>query len=851
MHWRPKTNKTTPEPARPQSKGKVTRQPSTKSKKIKKKAKLSRLQKPADMSLEAWQIELRRQFGREQKFLLDNLSEEPIFSEFQVTNPQSHNSYRVHIRGSSPGDNHCSCPDFATNTLGTCKHIEFTLAKLERKRGGKAALRAGFQPPYSEVYLHYGARREVRFRPGAACPVELARIAAHHFGSDSVLLPEAFATFETFLAEVENFEHELRCHDDVRAFVAEVRDAEHRKQRVAEVFPKGIRSTAFKDLLREPLYDYQREGVLFAARAGRCLIGDEMGLGKTLQAIGTAEVMARLLGVERALIVCPTSLKHQWQREIERFSARPVQVINGLRGRRERLFPGPSFFKITNYDTVHRDLDLIEAWAPDLVILDEAQRIKNWTTRTARSVKRISSPYALVLTGTPLENRLEELISIVQFVDRFRMGPTFRLLHEHQLRDEVGKVTGYRDLDRLGKTLEPILVRRHKEEVLDQLPERIDSNIFVPMTEHQMKHHQEGMEIVARIVQKWRRYRFLSEADRQRLMVALQRMRMSCDNSYLVDHQNDQGVKADEAVTLIDEMFEQPGTKAVVFSQWVRMHELLQRRLKGRGWRHVLFHGGVPGGKRKELIDRFREDPQCRVFLATDAGGVGLNLQHAAVVINMDLPWNPAVLEQRIGRVHRLGQRQPVRVVNFVAQGTIEEGMLSVLKFKKSLFAGVLDNGEKEVYLGGSRFNQFMESVEATTTAIPEAVLEDAEEALRTPPEADDRPARGGRRAAPPTAVAAVADGEAEDAAVATAPTSDPWSGLLQVGMALLQQLAGASQGTAGGRAQAAQADKAGPALLQRDEQTGETYLKLPVPKPEVLDQALRAIGNLLESLRK
>src|SRR5262249_62120507 len=134
------------------------------------------LQKPEGMALEDWQIELRRQFGREQNFTLKNLGEERIFSEFAVTNPQSKSSYRVHIRGPRPGDNFCSCPDFATNTLGTCKHIEFTLAVLERKRGGAAALRNGYQPPHSEVYLQYGARREVRFRPGAACPVEIARL---------------------------------------------------------------------------------------------------------------------------------------------------------------------------------------------------------------------------------------------------------------------------------------------------------------------------------------------------------------------------------------------------------------------------------------------------------------------------------------------------------------------------------------------------------------------------------------------------------------------------------------------------------------------------------------------------
>src|SRR5262249_26368456 len=137
-----------------------------------KPPKLSRQHKPEGMSLEAWQIELRRQFGRAQKFRLKRLGDDPIFSEFEVTNPQSGNAYGVTARGANPGDNHCSCPDFATNPLGTCKHIEFTLAALERKRGGESRLRAGFQPSYSEVSLQYGARREVRFRPGTSCPVE-------------------------------------------------------------------------------------------------------------------------------------------------------------------------------------------------------------------------------------------------------------------------------------------------------------------------------------------------------------------------------------------------------------------------------------------------------------------------------------------------------------------------------------------------------------------------------------------------------------------------------------------------------------------------------------------------------
>jgi len=771
------------------------------------------------MSLETWQRELRRQFGREQPFKLKNVGAERVFSDFDVRNPQSASTYRVAIRGVRPGENHCTCADFATNALGTCKHVEFVLGHLERQRGTRMALRRGCQPTHSEVVLQYGAKHEVRFRLGSKCPKALAALAAKYFDHSGALRPEAFTTFESFLSEAATFQHDLRCYDDVLSYVAEVRDRQHRPQRIAEAFPRGVLDPAFRHLLKGELYEYQREGALFAARAGRSLIGDEMGLGKTIQALAAAEIMARHFGVERVLVVCPTSLKHQWEREIERFTDRKATVVGGLRTRREQLYTcAVGFFVITNYDTVHSDLDLIGRWSPDLVILDEAQRIKNWNTRTARSVKRIASPYAIVLTGTPLENRLEELVSIVEFVDKHRLGPTFQFLAEHQVRDEHDKVVGYRHLDRIGKTLAPVLIRRTKNEVLTELPERLDKNFFVPMTPEQRTHHEEHREIVARIVAKWRRYKFLSEADQRRLMIALQNMRMSCDSTYLLDHQTDAGVKADELVTLLGELLEPPGTKVVIFSQWLRMHELLVRRLNKKRIGHVLFHGGVDGSRRKALVDRFREDDACRAFLSTDAGGVGLNLQHASVVVNMDVPWNPAVLEQRIGRVHRLGQKHPVRVVNFIAQGTIEEGMLSVLKFKKSLFAGVLDGGESEVFLGGSRLTRFMEAVERTTTAITGPVVESQDHGPVTAPHDKLR--------------------------LSATATSDPWTTVVQTGLTLLEELSAASRVPLPGPGHD------GLRFVQRDPETGQQYLRIPLPNAEVLQRALDAVGQLLGRIR-
>jgi len=245
-------------------------------------------------------------------------------------------------------------------------------------------------------------------------------------------------------------------------------------------------------------YPYHAEGVMFAVRAGRALIGDEMGLGKTIQAIAAAEILVRHFGVSRVLVICPTSLTYQWQSEISRFAGRAARVLAGARAHRQHDYARDDFRKITNYEKLQPDLDLIAAWGPELVIVDKAQRVKNWNTIAARALKRIDSAYAMVLTGTPLENKLGELISIVQFVDQHRLGPTWKLLHQHQLRDDAGRVTGYTGLEKIGETLAPIMIRRRKSDVLQQLPERSDQNLLLPMTDMQMRYHQENAGIVAR-----------------------------------------------------------------------------------------------------------------------------------------------------------------------------------------------------------------------------------------------------------------------------------------------------------------------------------------------------------------
>lgn len=787
--------------------------------------KTPRTRKPEEMSLEAWQIALRREFGREQDFHSENLGEDPLFSEFAVTNPASGRTYRIAVRGQALGENFCSCPDFRVNTLGTCKHVEWLLSKLERKRGAKKRFREGFHPPYSEIYLHYGAQQRVRWRAGTACPKALETAMAAHFDGEGYLCAQSLLEFPQVVQEFGAARHEVRVYDDVLEFAARARDDVQRRDAIAKRFG-GNRNKAMDRLLRVKLYPYQQEGALFAAMAGRCMIADDMGLGKTIQAIAACEMLAQTGHVERALIICPTALKHQWQQEIERFTKRTVIVTEGLQPERRALYERDSFFKITNYETVHRDLAFIQGWRPDLVILDEAQRIKNWETRRAKTVKQLESEYALVLTGTPLENRLEELHSIMEFVDRFHLGPLFRFLAGHQHCDETGRVIGYRNLDQVKESLAPVLIRRRKHDVLQELPGRTDKYFHVAMTREQAEIHHAHQDTVTQIVARWKRTGYLSEKDKQRLMTALQFMRMSCNSTFLIDKQTDHSTKFEECGQLLADLLETPENKVVIFSQWLGTHELLIRRLDAQQHGHAFYHGRLDSKRRKEVLARFKDDPDCRVLLCTDSGGVGLNLQMASTVINMDQPWNPAVLEQRIARVHRLGQHRSVQVYHFISSGTIEHSMLSVLAFKSSMFAGVLDDGQAEVFLGGSKMKKFMEAVEHVSGAI--------EPSKPAPPPEDD--------------VDLPADEASPATAMPPAPQPEAWNALFTMGAELLTRFGQSLQAPKSGAQAAAPLSR----LLSRNDTTGQPELRIPLPDPETADKIaglLSGIGDVLKNL--
>lgn len=881
------------------------KKPATKKTKPKKPARVSYHRRPQDMQLDLWQLGLRKQFGEENDFHITNAGAAAVFSEFIVWNPATRNSYYVVIRADIPkkglppentltrAGNFCSCQDFKTNRLGLCKHISAVLHKVRKTRGAKKALAAGFRPPHAAVYVDYRQGPRIRLFIGAEKEAKLAKWAGKWFDPEGFLSESGFRNFEQVLEEGRTLQPEFKCYDDAFDLIAAQRERFRRQSLLQNQLPKGPQSPYFEKLLKVRLFPYQKKGVWFAANAGRCLLADEMGLGKTIQAIGAAELLRRETGIQKVLVVCPTSLKYQWKSEIEKFTDTQVHVVEGLQTKRIRQYEtSEAFFYIISYNTVANDADYINSMGADLLIIDEAQRIKNFRTKVSMQLKKVQTPHCFVLTGTPLENKLEELYAVTQFVDQHKLPPLYRFLDRYQIQGENGQVVGYKNLKEIGENLSDCLIRRLKKEVLKDLPKRMDKVLFVPMTQQQKEIHRDLADAVARLVAKWRRFHFLSETDRRMLILCLSQMRMVADSTFILDQQTRFDTKIDEVMCIFEEALANPEQKIVIFSQWERMTRLVAQELDARDTGYAYLHGGIPSADRADLLTRFREDPDCRVFLSTDAGGVGLNLQSASLLINLDVPWNPAILEQRIGRIHRMGQRENVTVINMVSQESIEHRMLGVLEFKASMAQGVLDpDGDDTIFLSDSKFKKFMENVESLTgegwqapapqpmeeamelaesedfelppapsapeperkpRAEPETFAGDDDVAAESTPAVQRQPRDAGPENAP------VPPGQAEETPARSGDSRYPTpagSERKTAGMApatpqeLIQTGVSFFSGLAQTLSNPEKTQELVQSIVAADEQTGQTYLKIPVESAAVVENAVKLLGGLLAGL--
>ena len=826
----------------------------TKSKTRKKKSqavrtpKISWVVKPDKMTLEEWQRALRKQIAGEEAMAVAAVDEKNLPGEYEVKNPQTKQTYKVVYRGEDSPWNYCSCMDFKTNHLCACKHLEKVKLWISETRGKKVHKEL---PAYTSVYLSYTDGRQVKIRVGSDHHEEFMQLAAHYFDAEGVMFPYAFEDYDKLMTEALAIDPSFRFYQDAIDFIIEQRERKFRQQLINKYSDERL-----DQLLTVSLYPYQKEGIRFAFERGRSIIADEMGLGKTIQAIGTAELLRREGLAEQIMIVCPTSLKYQWQREIERFTKdtdrspdHPLTlVIEGNPLKRKEQYASDIPYKIVSYNCMTNDVKMWGSLQTEVLIMDEVQRLKNWKTQISMAARKVRSDYAVILSGTPLENKLEELYSVMEFADNYCLGPYWQFRADCIVTDDGGKVIGYKNLNKVGETARERLIRRTKKQVALQMPKRTDQNLFVPMTTEQRGMHEEYKEQVAKLVYKWRRTHFLSETDRKKLLQFLSMMRMVCDSTYILDQKSRYDTKVTETMSILQSVFDNGDEKVVIFSQWERMTRLIAYELDKMGIGYEYLHGGVPSAKRRDLIINFTDDPDSRVFLSTDAGSTGLNLQAGSIMINLDLPWNPAVLEQRIARIYRLGQERNVQVINLVARDTIEEGMLGKLRFKTAMFEGVLDNGEDTIFLGNeTKFTAMMDTLgevleeEKQQPAAPEVSDTEADEQEPLKEESPKSEESTNQN------TLAQQDQSEKETVFSSSSTSSAHSAPRQP-----QELVAQGISFLSGLAQTLQSPEATQqlvdTLVDTDAETGESHLRIPVPDKQTVQTLLNFVGKLFSN---
>lgn len=421
-------------------------------------------------------------------------------------------------------------------------------------------------------------------------------------------------------------------------------------------------------------FPYQLEGIAFLVPRHGALLADEMGLGKTAQAILALRLLFHQGVIQRALVVCPKPLVPNWSRELKMWAPDiPFETFDGDPEQRRTMWLISNCpLKLVNYETLTRDVELAtnERVKFDLVVLDEAQRIKNKESKTSQAVRALNRSRSWALTGTPIENHPDDLVNIFSFVDPDRIPP-----------DTPPK--------RLPLYTSDCILRRTKDVVQSDMPAKLIKDLEVELTPAQRaaytRAEEEGVIHLNELG---------DTITVQHVFQLVMRLKQICN----FDPLTGESAKLEQLMTDMEEVAES-GRKAIVFSQWVEPLNVLAKALAPFG--PLLYHGKVPQAERTPILDRFRDDPNCHVLLMSyGTGSVGLNLQFANYVFLFDRWWNPAVEDQAINRAHRIGQRHPVTVTRFLCGNTIEQRIADVLDAKRKVFNDLLAQADKPTTMG-------------------------------------------------------------------------------------------------------------------------------------------------------
>lgn len=453
-------------------------------------------------------------------------------------------------------------------------------------------------------------------------------------------------------------------------------------------FKRSVTPKSFNGILRK----YQKEGFKWLNELSELgfggILADDMGLGKTIQVI-TFVLSKRS---KKTLIITPTSVLYNWKDEFERFAPNVrVGLVRGTKAQRDRMLSEIKKYDvlITTYGTLKNDENEYEKLQFDYCIIDEGQNIKNPTSKTTLSVKKINSKCNFALTGTPIENNLMELWSIFDFV-----MPGFLFTKERF----KAKFIQNKNTEELKSLITPFILRRVKEDVLDELPEKIEKKYLVDMTTKQKSIYK---SYVKEIKEKLK-----SSKGNINMLTFITKLREVClDPSLIMDDYNGGSGKINALMELLDNYID-GNKKILVFSQFTSALKNIEKNLEEVGINYIYLDGSIGSKERGELVKKFNEDPLISVFLISlKAGGVGLNLTSASVVIHFDPWWNPAIENQATDRAHRFGQKNVVEVIKLISKDTIEEKILLLQEDKKELIESLMD--EKE--MDGKKFKRLSE----------------------------------------------------------------------------------------------------------------------------------------------
>ncbi len=417
------------------------------------------------------------------------------------------------------------------------------------------------------------------------------------------------------------------------------------------------------------------------------VLGDEMGLGKTLQ---TISFLLSKKG-SKTLIVAPTSLIFNWKNEFKKFApSMKIGIINTSRDEREILISNYNKFDvlITTYNLCKRDLDKYKEINFDFIILDEAQNIKNSHSQNAKAVKEIKGRTKFALTGTPIENSLMELWSIFDFIMPGYLYDEQRFTTRYHRRLEEDPVI----IEEVKKLISPFILRRTKKEVLKELPDKIEKKLVVPMEEEQAKVYAAYAEHVKELIENKIKNDEFKSSKIEILSYITKLRQIAIDPSLVMNDYEGGSGKMDALIELLVQSIEE-GHKILLFSQFTSALKNIEKELKFNNIAYSYLDGSIPSKNRERIVEEFKNGDNSIFLISLKAGGTGLNLTNADIVIHFDPWWNPAVEDQASDRAHRIGQKNAVEVIKMICENSIEEKIVNLQEEKRKLIDKVIDEG--------------------------------------------------------------------------------------------------------------------------------------------------------------